>query len=383
MTRPRTLLRVLVCAVLVLGLVTAAPVTASDHTTTTDEGGDDDNDEDDEGDDAPVVDIDLGKVVDAIQDMIDALQDFTGTWDATLKDLLVAVLFKPFQVLAQQLLRAVAVVLTNTPTVHPNPAVEEVHRLTLVVTYLLAGLGFTAAGVLYMIGPILGVSYRQVRLILPRMVVALVFATVSLPLLQYAVDLSDALVWAFAPSGLTMSLTEMAGLSVSLVLVWLIQSVLLLVLVVMFIIRDVYLLFVAAISPLIALAWSLPRVKRYADTFIAGWWTALAMAPLDLLVLRFNIALLSGAGVTPVQSVSNWILGVAGFVLLILVPYQLYGASQAAVGQAYLLSRGVKQRLARHRGSNRRAEQAPDDRQRRNRHQTGDWSGRSRGDRGW
>jgi hypothetical protein len=195
-----------------------------------------------------------------------------------------------------------------------------------------------------MYGSVLGVSYREVRMILPRFITGLVFATISLPLLQYTVEFSDALVYAFAPSGLTMSTTQLAGLSVSLVLVWVINAFLLLALVAMFIIRNVYILFVAAISPLLALAWAFPKTKRYADTFISGYWTALAMAPLDVLVLKFIFSLLSAQG-SGVQGVSNWVLGVAGFTLLLWVPYQLYGASQAILGQAYMVSRGVKTRV--------------------------------------
>jgi hypothetical protein len=123
-----------------------------------------------------------------------------------------------------------------------------------------------------------------------------------------------------------------------------VNSALLLVVVVMFIIRNVYIMFVAAISPLLALTWSIPKAKRYADTFIAGWWTALAMAPLDMLVLKFSFAMLEGNGASIPASISNWILGVAAFSLLIIVPYQLYGASQAAIGQAYVVSQGVKSR---------------------------------------
>lgn len=305
--------------------------------------------EEEDDDDRPIVNINLGEVIDAIQDLISDFEEFTGNWDQKLKDILIAVLFAPFRLLAQQLVRSVAIVLTNTPSVHPNPAVQSVHLDVLLVTYLLSTLAFAGAGLLYMTGPIFNVSYKQVRMILPRLIAALVFASVSPYLLQYAVDLSDALVVAFAPSDLTASFSEMAGLSTSLVLVWFINAWLLLAVVVMFILRDVYILFVTAISPILALAWAFPKTRKYADTFIGGFWTALAMGPLDLLVLKFNLALLNPSITHPIQSVSNWILGVAGFVLLLWVPAQLYGASQAAVGQAYVLARGVKNRVGKFR----------------------------------
>ena len=141
----------------------------------------------------------------------------------------------------------------------------------------------------------------------------------------------------------------MYGISVSLVIVWLVNSIMMLVVVLMFVFKNVYIFFTAAISPLLALGWSLPKVKRYSDTFIAGFWTALAMGPLDMLVLRLSFALMQGNGTTVIQSLQNWIYGMASLALLIWVPLQLYGASQAAVGQAYVAARGMKQRISKHR----------------------------------
>lgn len=298
------------------------------------------DDDDEEEDDDPVIDIDLDKVVDAIEDLADLIRN----WDDTLEELLIAVLFAPFRTLGQQLVNYLALVLTATPNVHPNPAVEEVHRMVLVVTYLLSGLVFVWAGVLHIVGPVLGISYAEVRQILPRVLVALILASVSLPLLQLLVDLTDALVEVFRPTKLTASFTELAGFGTGLVLAWLINAVLLLGVVALFILRNIYILFVAAISPLLFLMWSLPRIRRYADTFIAGFFAALLIAPLDLLALRFAFALLSGEGATALQSVSNWVLGVGSFALLLIIPYQLWGASQAAVGTAYSLASTIRKK---------------------------------------
>ena len=325
----------MLAALLLIGALTA-PVAAQagENTTTPGEGEDDDG--------GPI--IDLSGVTEAIEDLIQDFQEFTGSWDETLKEILIAVIFEPFRLVAQQLLNVLSTILMHTPDIYPNPAVEGVHSDVLLVTYLLSGIGFMIAGLLYITGPLFGVSYSEVRMVLPRIGAALIFSTISLPLLQYAVELSNALVYAFAPAQLSMSITQLAGLSTGLVLAWVVNSALLLVVVVMFIIRNVYIMFVAAISPLLALTWSIPKAKRYADTFIAGWWTALAMAPLDMLVLKFSFAMLEGNGASIPASISNWILGVAAFSLLIIVPYQLYGASQAAIGQAYVVSQGVKSR---------------------------------------
>lgn len=334
----RKLTAVLVVVALA-GLLSAPAAAQVGEETTTSTPGEGDGGEDEE---EPI--IDLSGVVEAINQLIDDFQYFTENWDKTIEEILIAVFFHPFKVVAQQLVRFLSMLLMHTPDVHPNPAVEEVHSQVLLVTYMLSGLGFMAAGLLYITGPLFGVSYSQVRMIIPRILVALVFSTVSLPLLQYAADLSNVLVQAFAPSQLYMSISELAGLGTALALAWFVEASVLLVVVVMFIIRNVYIMFVAAISPLLALTWSIPKVKRYADSFIAGWWTALAMAPLDMLVLKFSFAMLGGNGGSIPGSISNWVLGVASFTLLILVPYQLYGASQAAIGQAYSISKGVKTR---------------------------------------
>jgi hypothetical protein len=294
------------------------------------------------------IDIDIDEIVDAIEDLADELQDFVEEWDETLVDVLKSVLFQPFLLLAQQLVNYTTLVLTTTPQIYPNPAVEEIHALSLAVASALTGLILMWAGLLHIIGPVFGISYREVRRILPRVVAGLLIASISLPLLQLLVDLTDALVHAFRPRQLTASTTQLAGLSTGLVLAWVAESIILLGVVALFIIRDVYILFFAAASPLFLVMWSVPRIKRYADTFIGGFFAALLFAPLDVLALRFCLALLNGSGGTAIQNLSNWIIGVASFTLLLIIPYQLWTASQSAVGTARKIAGGItKQSVTR------------------------------------
>jgi hypothetical protein len=170
------------------------------------------------------------------------------------------------------------------------------------------------------------------------------------------VELTNALTQAFRPETMNTTFQEMFGVSATIAIVWIVNSGLLLVVVGLFIIRSAYILFGAAISPLLALAWSLPKVKRYADSFIAGWFSALLMAPLDMLVLKFMFALLEGQGATLTQSISNWTYGMAASVLLLFIPYQLYGASQTAIGQSYAVSSSLKSRWKKHKRNKRRGE---------------------------
>jgi len=196
----------------------------------------------------------------------------------------------------------------------------------LAVTFAMSTLAIIVTGILFQIGPVLGVSYRQARMVLPRLFIGLVFATIAPVLLQLSVDLADALTQAFYPDS---GLLEVFRLSTSLLIVATIRAMLLLTVVVIFVMRDVYLLFAAAISPLIALAWVFPQTKRYADAFIGAWWAALAIGPLDILVLRLTLNLLETNGDIP-----HWIWAIGGLTLLVAVPYMIYSASQAIVGQA-------------------------------------------------
>lgn len=298
-------------------------------------------DENEKYDENVTTNIDFDPIIGPLETLVDLLDN----WDEDLAEVLKAVFFHPFQVVAQQLLEVVATVLTTTPDVQDNPPVEEVHGQVLLITYLLGTVVFMVAGILHMTGPVLGISYGQVRMILPRLILGLVVAAFSLPLMQIFVDLTNALVTAFTPDQLRMTVAESLGLTSGLVIAYLLKSILLIALVALFIFRSVYILFVAAISPLLALMWSTPQFKRYADTFIAGWFAALLIAPIDLVVLNFSLAMMSGDGITAFQTVSNWILGIASLILLLIVPYQVWSASQTIVGQTYSASNSAKQRV--------------------------------------
>lgn len=318
------------------GTVVAQPVTE----TPTPEQGEDEEEDDEE----TIVNIELDKVVEAIEDLTKAFNRFTLGLGETVTESITLAIMHPFKRVASKLVTSIATVLTTTPSVYPNQPVEEVHRQTLIVALLLSTLGFMIAGILHMVGPILGVSYQRVRMILPRLLIADIFAATSLPLLQLAVEFTNALSTAFAPSQLYMSITQLSGLSVGLVIVWLVQSLLLLALVALFILRDVYILFGAAISPLLAVMWSLPKTKKYADTFIGSWYAALIIAPLDLLVLKLALALMDGSG-QGLDVVANWMFGIATFSLLLIVPYQVWTTSGTAVRETNSIFTSVKNRV--------------------------------------
>lgn len=269
-----------------------------------------------------------------------SLDDFTDGMYEAFYEVLDTFMLGLFEDVMTVLLNVIPRLLTYTPDVAGNPAVEDMHEKTLIVAYATGTFGLAVIGLLYMTGPIIGISYQQVRPLLPRLLVAIVFATISLPLLQLAVDGTNALTTAFTPE--SFNFQQMSGMGAGLLLVLAINTALLVALAALFIIRDVYILFVAAISPLLAVLWVFPSARRYADTFIAGWFAALLMAPLDMLVFHFLIEMMEGTGGP--EGVANWLYGIAGFILLLFIPYQLYGASQAGVGTAYLVAHGAVMR---------------------------------------
>jgi hypothetical protein len=97
---------------------------------------------------------------------------------------------------------------------------------------------FVIAGLLYITGPVFNVSYQQVRLIIPRLVAALVFGTISLYLLELSVEFTNALTHAFKPAQLALEFEQAMGLSLALIIVVVFKAVLLLAVVLMYSMRG-------------------------------------------------------------------------------------------------------------------------------------------------
>lgn len=246
-------------------------------------------------------------------------------------------LFSPFRALAQAMIDILVDLMLHTATIHPNPAVTTIHRLTLMVALPGTVLVVIAAG-LSEITRDFGVSFGNARETLPRLVIGVGFAAIALPVLEIPVGIADALVEAFRPRD-PIVVEQLAGLTTGLVLVWVINAFALATLAILFVFRNVYLLFIAAVSPLVAVAWALPATRPYAQSFISVWFALLATGPADALVLRFRLALLEGSGSLGLQPVSNWVLGVASFALMLYIPYQLLAISQGLIGGRDLAGR--------------------------------------------
>lgn len=239
------------------------------------------------------------------------------------------ILLYPFRALAIALLDMLVTILFTTVTIHPNPAINAIFQLTLRIAVIFSVLIVAVTGLRLIVGRDLGFSHQETKRTLPRLAAALGFSPISLPILQVGVEIADALVEAFRPREL-IGVSQLAGITSTLVLVWFINVWALLAVVLLLVFRNVYLAFVAAVFPLVAVGWALPNTRPYSKSFISLWFVMLVTAPVDLLILRMGLALLEGSG-TGLLPVANWILGLATFVLMLWVPYQLYGVSQAIV----------------------------------------------------
>jgi hypothetical protein len=256
-------------------------------------------------------------------------------------DSIVEALFYPFLRLAYELIDQLIDIMFNTPDIHPNPSISEVHQLSLMIAVPLSVLVLALGGISMMVHRESEKTYGEIRQAVPRLILGLGFSMIALPVLQYGAEFSNAFVHAFRPQQPALALEQLAGLTTSLVLVWLINSWLLLGLALVFLIRATYLAFIAAISPLLAVTWALPYSRPYAESFISGWFALLAVAPLDILVLRFSMTMLQGSEAFGLQPVSNWLIGVASFALMLWLPYQLWGVSQSMVGRSANLGTSV------------------------------------------
>lgn len=239
------------------------------------------------------------------------------------------ILLFPFRALAITLIDMLVEILFTTVTIHPNPAINEIFQLTLRIAVIFSVLVVAVTGLRLILGRDLGFSHQEIKRTLPRLAAALGFSPISLPILQIGVEIADALIEAFRPREL-IGVSQLAGIGTSLVLVWFINAWALLAVVLLLVFRNVYLAFVAAVFPLVAVGWALPNTRPYSKSFISLWFVMLVTSPVDLLILRLGLALLEGSG-TGLLPVANWILGLGTFVLMLWVPYQLYGVSQAIV----------------------------------------------------
>lgn len=329
----RTLLTGLTVSVLLIGLAVPGVATAQKG----DEGTD-------SGDDSPVVniDIDMDRVVDAILDLIDELSDFTGSFSELLTEVLFAVFFQPFL----DLLRAAAIAVMGLMVWLPDPTIDEVlsiHKDVYLISLALGSAGFTVIGFAYMGYEPFGIPYSRVRPLIPRLLAALVFGAIAPWLLQYPVHLAEASAAALAPAN--PSFTGLVMLSGEIILVSIVEAFVVLALIVVFWVQKIYILFTASTASLIAVLWAIPfrYTQRIAERLIGAFWGFLLIGPLDIIVFRLTVSLLSLESF----DAASWMVGLGGMFLLLGIPFIVVSAGMSAAAPALAAARGTVSTVSR------------------------------------
>lgn len=267
---------------------------------------------------------------------------------------------------AGNLIETLIKLLFYTPELQAYQPVREVNQLCSVVAVVSAPIVLKLAGISFMDWDTFGMSSIEARRTVQRVVVAVAFIAMSLPLLQLGVDMSNALVEVFRPKDVS-SFEELIGVGTTVTLAGILNTALLAMLVILLALRLLYLWVIAAASPVIVMLWAHPKTQDLAAPFISGWLTVLALTPVEALILRFNLAMFQTANLAELAGVSQWLFGVGGGVLMLWIPIQLHGASRDAVYRAYSAADSIWRTVdsATDRGSRRSSRNREDKRRNR------------------
>jgi hypothetical protein len=239
-------------------------------------------------------------------------------------------------------------------------ATDPSHRLPFTETPGVASLNhllLAAAGAL-LVGVFLYSSLRTVtsasdarhhlQAVLPRVLVALTLGVVSLPLIQQAINLNNALSAVVAGGG-SVSLAELpwesplsgsalqsASTNVFLLLFAAALVIAVVILVLAYVIRYTLLAVLCAAAPLAAIAWVLPETRGFSRQWLRLLVVALFMQFVQLLVLRSAVALAFTRG----HGVIGILYAFAALYLMLRVPGALnvashYGASAESAGRRW------------------------------------------------
>ncbi|MGA7173433.1 MAG: conjugal transfer protein TrbL family protein [Candidatus Dormiibacterota bacterium] len=193
-----------------------------------------------------------------------------------------------------------------------------------------------------------GDARHHLQVVLPRVLVALASGLVSLPLLQQAINLNNALSAVVAGGGsvslaqlpwdspLSGSALQSASTNIFLLLFAAALVVAVVILVLAYVIRYTLLAVLCAAAPLAAIAWILPETRSFSRQWLRLFVVTLFMQFGQLLVLRSAIALAFARG----QGVIGILYAFAALYLMLRVPGALnvashYGASAEGAGRRW------------------------------------------------
>ncbi|MDY6771108.1 MAG: hypothetical protein SV186_04085 [Candidatus Nanohaloarchaea archaeon] len=298
-----------------------------------------DNTEDGEDGGSTIINIELDRVVDKLQEVL----DFFGRMNELMYETMVSVMFDPFRNLLQDLVDFIGSIIVFYPQVYPNEDVETVHQVSMGIAALFTVVVFAAAAVMHMVQDWL--SFNPTPTLwktVPRVFVALGLSTVSLPFIQHLINGSVAVSHLFLPNDVA-SYAVMATTS-GLLLMAVLNAVLLFLVSLLYVLKGLFVMYVAALSPLILLAWSTPWTRKYAAVFLKGFTSALLVAPLGAAAFRLTLALLE---MGPKTQIKDWLLASTSFLLLLVIPVIVWSASGQMVRQAGKFSSGARRVVTR------------------------------------
>lgn len=193
-----------------------------------------------------------------------------------------------------------------------------------------------------------GDGRHHLQLVLPRVLVALALASVSLPLIQQGINLNNGLSSLVAGGGgislaqlpwdspLSGPALQSASNNVFLLLFAAALVVAVVILVLAYVVRYTLLAVLCAAAPLAAVAWILPETRGFSRQWLRTLVVALFMQFVQLLVLRSAVALAFARG----HGVIGMLYAFAALYLMLRVPGALnvashYGASAESAGRRW------------------------------------------------
>jgi len=265
------------------------------------------------------------------------LSSFVASSRAALNAALQTYLFGTYDAASQQLHHP----FTDTPGVAQlNHVLLGAAGALLVAVFLYSALRTVASA---------GDARHHLQVVLPRVLVALASGLVSLPLLQQAINLNNALSAVVAGGGsvslaqlpwdspLSGSALQSASTNIFLLLFAAALVIAVVILVLAYVVRYTLLAVLCAAAPLAAIAWILPETRAFSRQWLRLFVVTLFMQFVQLLVLRSAIALAFARG----QGVIGILYAFAALYLMLRVPGALnvashYGSSAEGAGRRWV-----------------------------------------------
>jgi len=268
-----------------------------------------------------------GSLIQEITSLLREIREFNSTWTEELSEALEATFREPFQELADALIDILIYLFTHHPSL-TTPDLVGLHGEIFQLALLLSAGALVWIGVLHLTNQIHGA--RPVI----YLVAALAVGGVAPWFLDLLVQLAQSITISLKPAG--QEPWSVVRVSVSLIIITVVNSAFLLAIVVLYTVRDVFLMFTAVTAPLLGLMFVFPYTRRYAASMLGAFGAFLIIGPLNMIVFRLILIFIEAdAGKIPQWP---WVIG--GFALMLGIPYIVLTAGLAAVGQAQSLIGG-------------------------------------------